>query len=169
MENNNTQLAQPVSNLIANNPEMWIEFDHPQFPPKQTHSVTYNTIEERRTLEKVTVKKEELLEALKANRDSHRSEFLKAQAGWKAIILEELERRLADARNGLKVMASFHYPEPEDHTKDYNRVIRMVEMEVENKITMGEREFSQFVMDDWDWKAHWTASNMAYVSHTGGN
>lgn len=115
-------------------------------------------------MHEVTVNKDELLKALEENRNNHREEFLKAQEGWKTIILEELERRLSDARANRRIQASFNYPEPQDHTKDYDRVIRMVKMSVVDNITIQEHDFAQFVMDDWEWKAQWTASNINYMT-----
>jgi hypothetical protein len=115
-------------------------------------------------MREVTVHKEELLKALRANRANHREEFLEAQEGWKRVILDELEQRLEDARVGRNIKASFSFPEPHDHTKDYDRVIRMVEMEVCSQMTIDEHDFAQFVMDDWEWKANWTASNSGYRS-----
>lgn len=112
----------------------------------------------------VKVHKTELLETLKKNKEGHRELFLAAQEGWKKRIIEELDRRLADARAGRKIRALFSVPEPEDHTKDYNRIIRMVEMSVENVLELTAQEFQQYVMDDWSWKAAWSSSNVAYVN-----
>jgi len=115
-------------------------------------------------MNEVTVKQETLLKELRANKKSHRGEFLKAQEGWKKIVLEELERRLSNARQGIDLSMSFHFPEPKDHTTDYDRVIRMVDMSIGKEITISEHDFSQFVMDDWEWKANWTASNVRYTT-----
>ena len=114
-------------------------------------------------MEKVRVTRQALLAALNTNRKAHRDEFLKAQTGWRAVIVEELDRRLADARANRKIQAVFHVPEPEDHTKDYDRIIRMVDMEVADTIEINERDFACFVMDEWSWKAGWTASNTTYM------
>jgi len=115
-------------------------------------------------MNEVTVKKGALLDALRKNRENHRQEFLDAQEGWKLVILAELETRLEDARKGRHIKSSFSYPEPQDHTKDYDRVIRMVEMEVHEELTIQEHDFAQFVMDDWEWKANWTAGNVQYTN-----
>jgi len=114
-------------------------------------------------MENVTVPKAELLEALRKNRAGHRTVFEKALRGWRATVIEELDRRLADARAGRKVAAVFSIPEPEDHTGDYDRVILMVEMEVNETISIPEHDFRCYVMDDWEWKAQWTASNIGYL------
>ena len=114
-------------------------------------------------MKEVTVQKQALLDALQANKDAHRAEFLRAQEGWRNLVIEELDRRLADFRASRRVLASFNYPEPEDHTRDYLRIIRMVEMEVSPTITIPEADFARYVMDDWEWKANWTATNTRYV------
>lgn len=115
-------------------------------------------------MESVTVKKQALLEALKTNRANHRNEFLKAQQGWRQTIIDELDKRLVDARAGRHFNATFMYPEPEDHTKDYDRVILMVEMDVRDTIELPEYDFACYVMDDWKWKQMWSASNVSYIN-----
>ena len=115
-------------------------------------------------METITVNKEALLSAVRANRDNHRAEFLKAQDGWRDTIIEELDRRLKDARQGKRVLSAFSFPEPQDHTRDYDRIIQMLIMEVADVIKIPERDFAQYVMDDWDWKAVWTATNTAYIT-----
>ena len=117
-------------------------------------------------MESITVRKTDLLAALRENRGGHRAAFEAAQEGWRATIIEELDRRLADARAGRRVDSRFMIPEPEDHTTDYDRVIRMVEMEVNDTIAVPEHDFRCYVMDDWDWMASWTASNSGYVART---
>lgn len=109
----------------------------------------------------VVVNRDALLAKIKENRDGHRTLFLEAQKGYRGRIIEELERMLADARRGLKVEQYINLPIPEDHTKDYNRVIAMVEMSVEANIELTAVEFSQYVMDEWAWRADFigTASN----------
>jgi hypothetical protein len=51
-------------------------------------------------MKNVTVRKEELLTALRENRDGHRASFEAAQIGWRETVIQELDRRLADARAG---------------------------------------------------------------------
>jgi hypothetical protein len=54
--------------------------------------------------------------------------------------------------------------EPVDQTREYNKVIRMLEMSTEDVIELQEHEFSQYVLDDWGWKGQFLASNSAYSS-----
>jgi hypothetical protein len=111
----------------------------------------------------ITVKKDELLSAIRKNRESHRGIFLKAQDGYRAAVIEELDRWLADARAGRQIKRSLALVEPEEHTKDYDRIIRMLEMSQAETIKISERQFSQYVLDEWGWSASFTASNSAYT------
>ena len=81
--------------------------------------------------DEVVVNKGELLSVLRHNRAGHREVFLKAQEGFRDRAIAELDRSLADARAGRDVRLIVHLPKPEDHTEDYDREIRMLEMHTE--------------------------------------
>jgi hypothetical protein len=117
-----------------------------------------------RGLDTVRLRKDDLIAAIRGNRDGHRAAFLQAQQGWHTIVLEELERRLADARAGRKVNTIFSYPEPVDHTRDYDRVLRILDMSLDPELELSQQDFAKYVMDDWEWKAQWTQSTVAYAA-----
>jgi hypothetical protein len=54
-------------------------------------------------------------------------------------------------------------PEPQDHTIDYDRVIKMLEMSVDSLIELDEGAFDQYVMDNWSWKGDALATNEMYA------
>jgi hypothetical protein len=115
----------------------------------------------------VTVQRDELLRRIKANREAHRSLFLAAQDGFRARVVEELDQMLQDARDGRKpIRLLVGLVEPQDHTKDYDRVIAMLEMSTESEVTVHEEKFQCYVMDDWAWKAAVFHANTTYA--TGG-
>lgn len=114
-------------------------------------------------MNKVTVTVNELLDTVKTNRSNHRDEFLRAQEGFRERIIEELDRRLADARQGKKVNLFVQLPEPQDHTADYDRVIKMLEMSVNNEVELSSVEFDQYVMDNWQWAAAAKTINASYT------
>lgn len=64
--------------------------------------------------------------------------FIEAQDGFRERIVEELDRRLSDARNGRAFNLAIGLPEPQDHTRDYERVIRMYEMSVSGEVEITE-------------------------------
>lgn len=111
----------------------------------------------------VTVLKQELLDALRKNRSGHRAEFLKAQEGYRAAVIQELDNMLSDARNGKVIRRVIALEEPQDHTTDYDRVIRMLEMSTAESITVSETQFSQYVMDEWNWMRQFKTTNSRYT------
>ena len=118
-------------------------------------------------MRQVTVSKGNLLLKLRANRDAHRSLFLKAQEGYRAAVIEELDRMLAEARTGKPIRRAINLAEPQDHTEDYDRVIAMAEMEVGDIIELTDDEFAQYVLDQWDWRHLVLATNTAYAARVG--
>lgn len=111
----------------------------------------------------VTVKRQDLLTHLEDNRTKHRSLFDEAQTGFRTEVIKLLDKRLADARDGKGIDLRIHLPEPQDHTKDYDRVILMVKMSVNDEVELTHQEFQQYVMDDWSWKREFVATASNYT------
>lgn len=112
----------------------------------------------------VKVNKNQLLAELDKNRVAHRDIFLAAQEKYAQRFVEELERRLKDAREGRGFDQFIGLPVPEDHTPDYDRAIKMMNMSVEMVIELTEQEFATYVMDDWAWKRAWHANTASYTN-----
>jgi hypothetical protein len=112
---------------------------------------------------KTTVKKEALLEILRANREQHRDDFEKAVEGYRHRKLAQLEDQI-DAITCGRIHTKFEaLPVPQDHTVDYDRVIRLVELDINDTMTLDEDEVAMFVMDDWHWKREFATTNAYYV------
>ena len=114
-------------------------------------------------MREVTVKRLELLEKVKANKEAHRELFFKAQEGFKKAVLEGLEKSLEDARSGKRFNNFWQLLEPIDQTAEYNRTIAMLEMSVDDTITLTSQEFDCYVMDNWNWKHNVTVRNSSYL------
>lgn len=115
-------------------------------------------------MQNVNVKRVILLTKIRENRDKHRELFLKAQNGYRADVIEGLDQMLRDAREGKQIRRSLLIPEPQDHTKDYDRVITMLEMSVDDEIELDWHSFDQYVMDNWAWKEQAFATNAMYAA-----
>jgi hypothetical protein len=114
-------------------------------------------------MDKVKIKKNELLEIVTKNRAEHRSIFEKALEGYKAQVIAELEVMLAEAKSGKRIRRHVQLEEPMDQTKEYDRVVRMLELSQDDIIELTQSEFSQYVMDDWRWKDQFLASASTYA------
>lgn len=111
----------------------------------------------------VPVRKEELLKKLKENRLNHRSIFEEACEKYREAAIRELDNMLSDAKANKKIRKVLALEEPQDHTKDYDRVIVMLEMCTKDEITISEEEFTKYVMDDWTWKHQFTSNATSYT------
>lgn len=111
----------------------------------------------------VKVSKLKLLETVQLNRQSHREQFLKAQEGYREEVIAELDKMLEDARKGKSFRTSIALPAPQDHTEDYNRIIAMLEMSVDDVIELDATTFDQYVLDNWHWKGAVSSTNSRYI------
>jgi hypothetical protein len=112
---------------------------------------------------KSTIPKQALLDILRENRENHMAEFERAVEGYRKRREQQLEELLADIRAGRINDKVESLPVPFNQQKDYDRVIRLVELDVSDTVTLDEGEVAQYIMDDWRWKQNFTASNSYYV------
>jgi hypothetical protein len=114
-------------------------------------------------MNEIRVDREHLLEIIRANRETHRSTFLKAQEGFRKLVIKKLDEMLENARNGVRFDTSVGLPTPQDMTKEYDMVISMLEMSVDEQIDISQGEFKMYVLDQWSWKGGWETSNSTYI------
>jgi len=115
-------------------------------------------------MQKVKIKTSELLKVVEQNRNEHREIFEEALIGYQKEVLRQLEMRIADAKKGKRINTRFQIVEPVDQTHEYDRVIRMLKMTVDDVTEITQTEFAQYVMDDWGWKNNFITSNSNYSS-----
>jgi|ERR1700761_242201 len=113
-------------------------------------------------LSKFTVKKADLLEILKNNQTQHVLDYREAMKGYREEAIRQYSKALDEAHSGQPIRTHFDLDEPEDHTKDYGRAIRMLEMNVKTEIVITESEFARYVEDDWGWKSKFVGTMNAY-------
>lgn len=99
-------------------------------------------------MDTVKVSKEELIKVLRTNRDSHKQIYKDAVEGFLVETGKKLESALKKVRE-RKTITSISFVRPIDHTKDYDRVISMLEMSVDKEISLKQYEYNQYVLDEW--------------------
>ena len=114
-------------------------------------------------MKNILVNKEELKDILKENRRKHREIFEAAQVGYRKEAVALLDKALENARTGKDIKMYFSLDAPVDQTKDYDRVIRMLNMSVEETLELSEVDFAQYVLDDWSWKMNFMSTNSKYT------
>jgi hypothetical protein len=113
---------------------------------------------------KGTYRKDELLTIIRANQATHRAVFEAALDGYRKQALVLLEDTLEQVSKGATPELRILLARPEFHGRDYDRIIKMLEMEVADEISLDESQFAQYVMDDWDWKRTWVRRMSSYAS-----
>ena len=94
----------------------------------------------------------------------HQKIFEEAATGYKKTMIEHLEKKLAAAKKGKRVQHTIQLVQPVSRLNDYERILQMLDMSTQDVITIGERQFAQYVRDEWDWKQDFLASNSVYSS-----
>jgi hypothetical protein len=114
----------------------------------------------------VQIKKEELLERLRLNRDAHRAVFEKAMDVYKVRMTELLESLIKRAKKKqvIPVAALYDLPMPEDHTNDYDVAIEMLEHEEREVLTLTQQEFKRYFRDEWEWEQSFLANTTSYIA-----
>lgn len=108
-----------------------------------------------------TYDKQQVIDTLKENRTKHHAIFLEALEGYRKTAIAEFESNLEKVKKG-RLVSYVQLKLPVDQTKDYDRVIAMFERSEGNKIELTEGQFTNYVLDDWDWKNQFFASNAMY-------
>jgi len=120
----------------------------------------------------VKVKKLELLSKVKQNREKHIAEYKEAVEGYKEAALDEIQKGVDKLKSQVESLndgemirlaaVSFHLPVPENHEQDYDQVITMLEMSVDDELTIKSDEFACYVMDNWDWQTKFAEVSKLY-------
>ena len=118
-------------------------------------------------MQTITVSKGELLAVLNVNRNNHREVFEAAIAGFRESVVDRLAFLIRQLeRKGQIPSLYIDLPTPEDHTKDYDRVIKMIEMHIGDTFELTEKDFQGYVMDDWNWKRQFLDTSKTYAAAT---
>lgn len=110
---------------------------------------------------KVSIKKGPLLEKIKENRIDHEKIYKEAMAGYQRECVKFLIKKLADAQAG-EVSMRCDLVRPFNNLKEYDRIISMLEWCEDELIELTQHEFSQYVLDQWEWQERFLTSNSVY-------
>lgn len=117
-------------------------------------------------MEVVVVKKNRLLETLKENKATHEEDFELAWKGFKEKAIHNFEERLKQLKSlkkGQEINLFVNLDMPQNHADDYQRAIEMLDWEVGDEVELQQREFQQYVQDQWGWTGAVTLSNQMYT------
>ena len=116
------------------------------------------------------VKIDELLESLKKNRAEHKEIVEESQAAFRVEAIKELDRMLADAKDGRKIKMRVGLTVPTIHLDEFDNAIGLMEMTTragEESIEITADEYERFVRNRWHWLDEFKMSNSSYSAKAG--
>jgi hypothetical protein len=120
-------------------------------------------------------KRDDLTKKIKENRDQHILDYAKAIKGWRKEFASTMLKHakaceaLADkaSSDAAEDSITYQFPDlptkPENHVKDYDRIIARLEMSQDGSIYLKHSDFNKYVLDEWRWKAAFTESLSNYA------
>ncbi len=112
----------------------------------------------------VKVEREWLLQTVTENREAHKANWMEAMAGYRRKCIEVLEEQVDLLKSNKIRRVTFSEIAPENHLREYDRVIAMLKASVEDEIQLHSNEFENYAMDMWHWKEQWLSANTGYMS-----
>ena len=126
----------------------------------------------------MSFKTEEVSNRLKENKNKHETEYKEAKKEYVKTVQKKLEEALKkvskaiDAAKAGKVKLNnlgthevHNLPEPHSYSKEYARVISMLEATCDETIELTSNEFDRFMNDNWDWSNDFAATSSMYLSN----
>ncbi len=107
--------------------------------------------------------KAEILEILRKNRETHIKNAEEAQEIYQKQVVKHLQEQIERVSNG-DPLVPFAKQAPRTFEKEYNKFIRMFELQVGDEVELTTEEFNQFVMDEWGWSQQFAMTTMQYCS-----
>jgi hypothetical protein len=120
-------------------------------------------------MEEIKVKKDVLLNALKKNRDQHVEDFKLAVEGYKMAVKKALSKKSREVKDltpeNIKDFSIYISEQaPQSHKKQFDEVIGMLALSVDDEIFISPSEYRHYYLNDWDWKETWNVSNSFYMA-----
>lgn len=123
-------------------------------------------------MEPVLVARAELLNVVTANREKHIAAYKKAEDGWRIKMEDGLVRLSKQALKAADLVAKgkdkydikfVNLPKPQSYVTQYDRVLGMLKMSVDENVKLDADSYDQYVLDQWQWSNAFANSTVAYA------
>jgi len=114
-------------------------------------------------MDQVTVEVRQLLDRVRENKEAHDLIYQAAVAGYWETAQEELEKKLEQVARREVPSNVLNIQYPVSHAEDYETAIVMLEMSVQDQVTLDQRSFAQLVLNKWNWTQAFLQVNTLYA------
>lgn len=113
----------------------------------------------------ISIKKETLIEKLTENRALHIKEYNELMEAYQIAAVKATEQLLEKVKAGAKgVSLRILIDEPQSSEDSYTNALEMLEYESDVFCTISQKEFKQFIKDEWNFSHSFAMSKAAYFS-----
>lgn len=113
-------------------------------------------------MHEVTIKKDDALRIIRQNKEDHKKIYEDGMVGYKQELKEILEKKMALLEKGEYASPHIRISPPSIHIEEYNSVIKMLELSVDEEVTLDSRQFRELIMDKWNWQRDFLKSNAKF-------
>jgi hypothetical protein len=112
----------------------------------------------------VDVKRLELIEVLRKNRQKHIEDYKMLLEAFYVNSFNRARIFLEDVGNRITTSGQFYFSmiKPTSSEESYDDAIEMLEMATNDTIKLDRASFKKYVKDEWDWKASFNSSKTLY-------
>jgi len=125
----------------------------------------------------ITANVDEVLDALRTNLAEHKEIVEEARVGYLDQAEKALAKRMTQLREGKLVALQFSLQPPQDHSREFQTVIKMLELhknahdrnissaqvhKPNATIELKAADVQRFVLNDWSWMDSFLLSNSGY-------
>lgn len=115
----------------------------------------------------VSISKTKLIDRLRENRAQHIKFYLEAKENYSAKVAKELKSVLklvtSEAPFNLDFVSQLIVPR--SFEQSYNDAINMLEYDNRDNIVLSQSEFTQYVLDRWNWASTFTGTSSRYTNN----
>ncbi len=116
-------------------------------------------------MKEITIKKEELIKTIKKNMKIHAREYKELHEIYTKLAISELEKLIKDIKIDSKGKSLYiSLSEPQSNKDDYKIALEMLDLEVNDNVTISEKEFRQYIKDEWSWSNAFAISKASYFN-----
>jgi len=112
---------------------------------------------------KITVKKSDLINKIKENKEKHIVSYNEAVEAYRFEAFEQLKKLGEKAKEG-SLDLSLNLVTPIDNRDNYDKIIDMFEWEVNEEVELTQQEFNEYVHDDTEIARTALMSNSIYLN-----
>lgn len=114
----------------------------------------------------VRVNKNELIQKLKENREIHIREFKETFAEYQKDTIKDIQKMLRVAKKAGpdEVLSTYvNNSAPRSEEKTYDVVIGMLEFSVDTEFDITEKQYKEYVLNEWSWTEQFEFSKTMYL------